>query len=153
MKRFEKFFFQGDVAILKLPAEFKLSETRKEVPARNGRLVLQEGEVTGHFHAIDTMQRPAAPPQLSDEEIDALAHKAVPQVATARLYKDDTLTQALVKDNMINTSGLVVGYLLVEGGPMDVTHDEHSAIKVPPGLYYVGSQRQWDSEQERRIAD
>jgi hypothetical protein len=41
---------QGD--ILLVPVK-NLPDGLKEVPRQNGRIVLAEGEVTGHFHAIE----------------------------------------------------------------------------------------------------
>ena len=43
--------FQGDVAIVPVPKGIAISE-HDEIKPVAGRLILQEGEVTGHHHAI-----------------------------------------------------------------------------------------------------
>lgn len=47
---------QGDVLILSVD---KVPDKLEEIPHKGGRIVLAEGEVTGHFHAID------APPSVA----------------------------------------------------------------------------------------
>ena len=43
--------FQGDIAIISMPKTIKIATT-DEVKPRDGRLIIQEGEATGHHHAI-----------------------------------------------------------------------------------------------------
>ncbi|HEX3049816.1 MAG TPA: hypothetical protein VHP83_04110 [Aggregatilineaceae bacterium] len=37
--------------------------------------------------------------------------------------------------------------------PVDVEHQEHAPITLPPGLYRVVRQREYDPEENRRVAD
>ena len=49
---------QGDIVIFRVPDDLVIV-TSDEIAPRAGRLILAEGEVTGHHHAI-TLERPAA---------------------------------------------------------------------------------------------
>lgn len=42
---------QGDVCLFRIPDHIKI-DTSDEISAKNGRLILAEGEITGHHHAI-----------------------------------------------------------------------------------------------------
>lgn len=108
---------QGDVLVFgdrKLPAGHPLPR------GRDGRVVLAEGETTGHFHAID----------------------AKPGVC--ELYADDSV--ASVPDAMQMLSGLIPDRVLViavDKAP-PLTHDEHSAHVITKGNKTVRIQMQWD---------
>ena len=43
--------FQGDIAIIPMPSTIAIA-TSYEIKPRDGRLIIQEGEVSGHHHAI-----------------------------------------------------------------------------------------------------
>jgi hypothetical protein len=45
-------FRQGDVLLTKIDKDVDLS-TAKPIKPRNGRLILAEGEATGHHHSVD----------------------------------------------------------------------------------------------------
>lgn len=141
---------QGDVCLFKLPDDVKI-DTSDEIAAHDHRLILAEGEITGHHHAI-WLRNP--PVMFRDDgvarEIEAAA--SVP-TATARLYRDPKAINALVRAGELTTAALAIGLLVVEGDYMTLTHDEHDAIRIPPGRYYVGGQQEWDSAQARRVAD
>src|ERR1700737_1207787 len=47
--------FQGDVSIIPIPAGISISVLEEISPVK-GRLILQEGEVSGHHHAIELRQ-------------------------------------------------------------------------------------------------
>jgi hypothetical protein len=78
-----------------------------DVPREAGRLVLAEGEATGHAHAID------------DE--------------SARLVSDGEAEEL---------------YLLVYGSrPVWLQHDEHDPLEIPPGIYQVVRQREYQEQE------
>lgn len=142
---------QGDVVLFRVPDGLKIS-TAKEISPRDGRLVLAEGEVTGHHHAIWMKHLSVA--YFHDEALarEMVTPTAAP-VATAKLYRDASAVQALVSDKELTTDTLAIGFLIVEGGPVSLTHDEHDGIRIPVGRYYVGGQREWDAAAERRVQD
>lgn len=140
---------QGDVEIFPIPDAIKL-DTSDEIAPRGHHLILAEGEVTGHHHGIKLPQ----PVMLHDE---ALARAAVAKTplpaATAKLYRDPRAVDALVRAGEITHGRLNIGFLVIEGGPVVLRHDEHEAVRIPPGRYYVGGQSEWDAAEERRVQD
>ena len=141
---------QGDVILFRLPASFPFS-TADAVAPRDNRLILAEGEVTGHHHAIKLVPEPV---RFRD---DALARElmaaAQPVAGIARLYRDGEAVQRLVRSGDLETVRLAIGFLVVEGGPVVLRHDEHDAIRIPAGRYYVGGQQEWDAAEARRVQD
>lgn len=117
-------FRQGDIFFEQLP---EVPKGFRYDPSRNmeGRIVLAEGEVTGHFHEIA-------------EDLD-----------TVVLAPEDT---AAIDD-------LILHVRRPEGAT--VTHPEHGPITLPPGLWKVGRQREYEhgsitreeQERARRVAD
>lgn len=144
--------FQGDVAIIPVPAGWTVA-TNDEVKPIAGRLILQEGEVTGHHHAIRVPGRPQ--PAMFHDEARARAAEAAqePAAPTARLFRDDALVRRMVSDGPLARADLIVGFLQVEHGPVVVSHEEHDPIRVPPGLYAVGRQVESAGAEERVVAD
>lgn len=167
MKDFEQ-VFQGDVWLMRLPDSMNISQ-ESELPKKFGKLVLQEGEMTGHHHYVDAgvMDRPAE--DFSDEVFDkvnadidvnsvfkgsafeSLGEKRAP--ATAKLFSATKIAEELVKNQTLLRADLVVGLLEIAGGPMSVLHQEHSSIQLPPGRYIVGRQIESVAGEERRVAD
>ena len=91
---------QGDVLLEQIdamPQELPL----REVPRHGGRVVLAEGEATGHFHAI------AAP-----------------------------------NAQLLEAPGSMHRFLQLDD-PCDLTHEEHSTIRLPQGCYRVRLQREY----------
>jgi hypothetical protein len=144
---------QGDVCLFRVPSALKLSTT-DEIAPRDGRLILAEGEVTGHHHAIGL--RMPQPAMLHD---DALARATISKVTkkativSAKMYRDPAAVHVLQRAGELTDAGLCIGFLIVEGAPVALDHDEHDTIVVPPGRYYVGGQREMDADQERMVAD
>lgn len=159
--------FQGDVAIVPVPAGIKIEMT-DEIRPVDGRLILQEGEVTGHHHAISLEPkgrernfRPADA-AVADPFAGATSglrdrlrgkQRAEPAVATAHLYRDRDAARSMVAAGILDRDDLCVGFLVVKGGSVVVRHEEHDAIKVPPGSYYVGRQIESAGAEERRVED
>lgn len=155
--------FQGDVAIVPMPADIAIART-DEVAEVDGRLILQEGEVTGHHHAITPTRyfRPATPivgdPAMATRSPRlrrALGGKAkeAPVRAVARLFRDPAAVQELARRGILTRTDLAVGCLVIEGGPVTVTHEEHDGISLPEGNYYVGRQVESAGAEERRVED
>lgn len=146
--------YQGDVAIIPVPAGWALDKSQP-IPPVAGRLILQEGEISGHHHAIALLERPAG--VVRSAAAEALMAEAIAgriAVPTAALYRDDALARRMAgNDGPLTRSDLVVAFLLVEHGPMTVSHEEHDAIRLPPGLYLVGRQVESAGEEERRVSD
>lgn len=149
--------FQGDVSIFPVPA--KLADTLStidEVHPISGRLILQEGEVTGHHHAVyfrdDGLARHAEASAIAASALASATARPV-KIGTARLYRDPALAQSMVRAGPLVRADLVVGFLHVEGAPIVVRHEEHDGIRVPPGLYCIGRQVESAGAEERRVAD
>lgn len=97
---------QGDVLIFKAEAK---PEGLKPVKAKNGRLILAEGEATGHHHSVGA--------------------------DVAELFQDGSKLFMEVKDTTT------------------VTHQEHGAIEIAPGMYWVVRQREYDAGEVRKVRD
>jgi hypothetical protein len=144
---------QGDVEIFRLPDSVRLN-LADEVRPRDRRLILAEGELTGHHHAIWLPQ----PVMFRD---DGLARELAPELAaetqapagTARLYRDPSAIRQLIELGELDHERLAIGLLIVEGAPVVLRHDEHDAVRISPGRYYVGGQNEWNAAEERRVAD
>lgn len=153
--------FQGDVSIVPIPPDIAIATTEEISPVK-GRLILQEGEVSGHHHAVDLRQRNfqmqpretgdpllAASPKLRT----ALGGMAREQAGTAKMYRDDRAVAEMVRRNILTRSDLAIGCLVVESGSMAVTHEEHDGISLPPGRYLIGRQVESAGAEERVVAD
>jgi len=152
---------QGDVILFRIPDSITI-DTSDEIAPRDHRLILAEGEVTGHHHAIWLRNPPAmfrddgSGSGISIDETNAAIARAIAArntTGTARLYRDPSAIRALVRAGELTTDRLAIGILIVEGGPVCLSHDEHDAIRIPPGRYYVGGQQEWNAAEARRIAD
>lgn len=150
---------QGDVLLFRIPDSIKL-DTSDEIAPRDNKLILAEGEVTGHHHAIwfaPTMFR-ANEGDGGGIDTSAMISKATKkntrdQAGTAKLYRDPAAIRALVAARELTTDRLAIGILVIERAPMVLRHDEHDAIRIPVGRYYVGGQMEWDAGEARRVAD
>lgn len=147
--------FQGDVSIVPVPAKLAAGiSTVDEIKPVAGRLILQEGEVTGHHHAVyfrdDGLARHA---EAADLTASALAAAGASKAGSARLYRDPALAQQMVRNGPLARADLVVGFLCVEGGPVTIRHEEHDGIRVPTGLYCIGRQVESAGAEERRVVD
>lgn len=147
--------FQGDVAIVPIPDSIAKRLSRsEEIKPIHGRLILQEGEVSGHHHAIALMERPADmqwSPAVDALMADALAGRI--ELPNAKMFRDASLINELVHAKLLTRSDLAVGVLVVSGGPMTVSHEEHDSIRLPVGSYYIGRQVESAGAEERRVAD
>jgi len=153
--------FQGDIAIIRVPDGIAIA-TAEEIMPTDGRLIIQEGEVSGHHHAIEL---PRArhfrddTRQLGDPSVATRDRKlrrafgGKRKTAIARLYRDPRAVDAMRRKGILTRGDLAIGCLVVEGEPAVVTHEEHDGIRLPPGCYYVGRQVESAGAEERVVAD
>lgn len=150
--------YQGDVPIVKLDAKYSSALKRNyEMIERDGRLILAEGELTGHHHHIKTETTFSAEQTaglIAKSLAKSKAKAALKQdVTSARMYKDSELVARLVKDGVLLRDDLAIGFLEVTGDSVVVEHQEHDGIRLPTGLYYIGSQVESAGAEERKVAD
>jgi hypothetical protein len=149
--------FQGDVAIVAVPSELAGKLTRhEEISARDNRLILAEGEVTGHHHEIYLLRNIPKYHDTAlsaDVKVDAKMKKFLPQQGKAKLFRCNELASAMQGAGVLTRTDLTVGFLEVTEAPVEIRHQEHDAIRVPEGLYYVGRQIESVGAEERRVAD
>ena len=156
--------FQGDVAIIPIPSDIKIGRTDEMQPV-DGKLILQEGELTGHHHHI-VIPRPAVSggddptKPISTKRTmkgvegvisDALAGKI--DVPTAKLFRDPAVAVEMQRRGILARTDLAVACLVVEHGPMVVSHQEHNGIRLPVGSYLIGRQIESAGQEERVVAD
>jgi hypothetical protein len=154
--------FQGDVAIVALPAGLKFS-TADEFKPVNGNLVVQEGELTGHHHHIPVARNFHQQAQVAGDPVmnfrDTRLAKALGGKAKkiaegiARMFRDQSVADQLVRAKVLTRTDLMIGVLSVEGAPVTLKHQEHDAIRIPVGSYYVGRQVESAGAEERVVRD
>ena len=152
--------FQGDVSIIPIPADIAIS-TIEEISPVKGRLILQEGEVSGHHHAVDLRQKhfQTQPRETGDPLMatrDPKLKKALggmSKIGSARMYHDPAVANEMVRRGILTRTDLAIGCLVVEGAPMAVTHEEHDGISLLPGQYLIGRQVESAGAEERVVAD
>ena len=166
--------FQGDVSLIPLAAGIVIDMSDEIAPV-DCRLILQEGEVTGHHHAI-TLPRRGALENINVEVerlmSDALAGKIA--LPSARMFRDPKVAAEMQRRGILTRTDLIVGVLIIEMGPMALTHEEHDAIRNPAGTgrtvhpdlsvwgggysyqegrYLVGRQVESAGAEERKVRD
>jgi hypothetical protein len=149
--------FQGDVTIIPIPDDVAIA-TNEEIPPVEGRLIIQAGERSGHHHAIDLFNRFARfrddglARSLSSKSgaLRTQAPAGAPR-ATAHFYRDAAAARLMVTRGLLTRSDLAIGCLVVQGGAVVITHEEHDGIRVPPGNYLVGRQIEGSLQGEPRM--
>ncbi len=146
--------FQGDVSIIPIPKNIKINRSDEIAPV-DGRLILQEGEVSGHHHAITLLERPASPVKTSKAVQDLMSDAQAGKIAipTAKLYRDSVAVEAMRSAGIITRVDLAVAILIVETGPMCLSHEEHDTIRIPVGKYLIGRQIESAGAEERVVVD
>jgi hypothetical protein len=105
---------QGDILIIPI-AKRELPKGLTEVKRdKRGRLVLAEGETTGHCHAI--LDNPAV--LFRQADLDEMADR----------------------------------FLMVEE-EVELVHEEHGTITLPPGAHLVRHKREYQPEAIQRVVD
>lgn len=153
--------FQGDVAIIPIPAGITIATT-DEIKPIDGRLIIQEGEMTGHHHAI---RLPASQSRRFRQETRELGDPSVSTgnaklrklfgkpVGTAHLYRDREVANEMVRRGLLTRADLAVACLVVKDGPVTISHEEHDGIRVPVGNYLIGRQVESAGAEERVVSD
>lgn len=115
---------QGDVILFRIPDHVVIN-AEDEIAAHKGRLVLAEGEVTGHHHAIwlrgVTMFRDdgAGSGGVSEHDTAAMLATATKTAeGTAKLYRDDAAVRALIASGELEHGRLAIGILVVSDAPV-----------------------------------
>ena len=122
---------QGDVLLTLVNA---LPTGCVDVPNDKGRIVLAYGEVTGHAHAIaDHTQF------LGDTSAQATE---IADAAIARAKTKARLLQAPNGDRFLEVTETV-----------NLTHEEHTAHTIPPGIYRLPTQVEYSPAELRQVAD
>jgi hypothetical protein len=131
---------QGDVALVLVT---KLPEGCAEIPNDRGRIVLAYGEVTGHAHAITDHRRLTRDAAIRIGALDAAEHAeaiaaelAEAAIARARLLVAPNGQRYLQVDEQVT-----------------LTHEEHTAHVIPPGIYHLPTQVEYTPAELRRVAD
>lgn len=127
--------FQGDIFIMPVPEGIVIAPTF-EIKPRDGRLIIQEGEVSGHHHAVDVLDRPKAKPVKAlraAEKImaDAVAGKIA--LPAPRMFRDDAAVQNMFRRGFLTRTDLAIGFLVIDAGDQLVVHEEHNAIRCEGG--------------------
>lgn len=117
---------QGDVLLTPVAA---LPAGCVEVPNDRGRIVLAYGEVTGHAHAIADHRQAFVPSARAVELADAA-------IARAKLWSAPNGQR----------------YLQVTE-PVTLSHEEHTAHTIPPGIYQLPVQVEYSPTELRQVAD
>ena len=108
--------------------------------------------MTGHHHAIRYGLSEVA--RFRDDGLARdMAYVAGAAIGTASLVRDTASLNALVAVGCLTRTDLAIGFLLVDGGPVDLIHPEHSTIRLPEGHYYVGRQVESAGAEERKVQD
>ena len=113
---------QGDVLLVPIA---KLPANCTEVPLDRGRIVLADGEVTGHAHAIADHHNTARAAEIADAAI-----------ARARLWRAQNGERFLEVREAVT-----------------LRHEEHSPHVLPPGIYKLPVQMEYEPAELRRVAD
>lgn len=121
---------QGDVLIVPVKA---LPAGCVEVPNDRNRIVLAYGEVTGHAHAIADHRVHQPRPGAAGEIADAAIARAQ---AKARLWQAPSGERFLEVTHQVN-----------------LTHEEHTAHAIPPGIYRLPVQVEYTPSELRRVED
>lgn len=152
--------FQGDVAIIPVPAGIDISFAHEIKPV-DGKLILQEGELTGHHHHIKLRERNF---RQTAQQIDPVLNvrdtslrkkfggartmkatelaKAIEQAPGAKMYRDLTAVQKMASMSVKASNGkmapvltrpdLFVGFLIIPNSEI-VGHQEHDSIQLLGG--------------------
>lgn len=156
--------FQGDVSIIPIPAGIAIGR-HDEIKAVKGRLILQEGEVTGHHHAIAVgkARNFQAQPRETGDPLLATRDPALRRAfgsagraettGIARMYRDAAAVNEMVRRGILTRADLAIGCLVVEGAPVALAHEEHDTIEIPPGQYVIGRQIESAGAEERIVRD
>lgn len=123
---------QGDV-LLRWVEEIPAAAT--PVEPIHGRLILAEGEVTGHHHSIAVVER-------SPGETRARDAGALPPLPEGGVPLDLPRLLALGDERYLDLPR-----------PAELEHQEHATLLLPEGRYQVLQQREYHPAGLRQVAD
>jgi hypothetical protein len=137
---------QGDVLLTPVAS---LPAGCQAVPLDKGRIVLAYGEVTGHAHAIaDHGQTTAKITQQAALNV-AEKHRAAGRAVE---IADRAIQRARARAKLWRAPD-GARYLEVRE-PVSLTHEEHTAHTLPPGIYRLPTQVEYVArELARQVAD
>lgn len=149
-------YFQGDIGFIPLAAFGKSAgdvSRVKRLRTTANRVLIQEGEITGHHHGIWFMPQPA---HLHDGALARAVADTSEINVGAQLFHDDALASSLGLD----ARAPIIGFLVAET-PVTIRHasadgkptNEHDDIQLPSGGYLVTGKREWTAGDERRVQD
>lgn len=152
--------YQGDIGFVPLEHLGKtVADVKRDmrIRAHDSRLLIQEGELTGHHHGVWFMPRPV---YLRDDGMAAsLAEQSTINV-TAQLFEDHALTADLIRTGKLQDGAPVIGYLVADAD-ITIQHasadgkptGEHGDVKRESGGYVVLGKREWTAGDQRRVED
>jgi len=123
---------QGDVQLQQVAA---LPKGCTALPPEGNRIVLAHGEVTGHAHAIydHIQQERQATPGAAGE---------IAEAAIARAKSKAQLWRAADGIRYLEVTETVT-----------LKHEEHTQHTLPPGIYKLPVQMEYEPKELRRVAD
>lgn len=147
-------YFQGDIGFVPLALFGKTAadvSRNKRLRAHDARLLIQEGESTGHHHGVW-----ANVAMFRDDGLARAVADTAPTIITAQLFEDASLAGRLGLD----TGAPVIGFLIAETD-VSIQHatadgkltGEHDTLNLPSGGYVVLGKREWTAGDQRRVAD
>ncbi|MCW1959833.1 MAG: hypothetical protein KIH64_015065 [Mycobacterium sp.] len=136
---------QGDVQLQPVSV---LPEGCTEIPAEGNRIVLAHGEVTGHAHAIyDHLATAATHGAVAGE----LARQRGEAPAAANEIADAAIARARTKARLWRAPS---GERFLEvKETVTLRHEEHTAHTLPPGIYQLPTQMEYEPAELRRVQD
>jgi len=126
-----KHYRHGDILLIKidkLPKNIKF-KTKKDK-------VILKGEVTGHAHRLEGKTKIL-------EIAEQIANNGIEAWNRYRLIVNTPIVR--LKDN-------VISYAVVDA-PAELTHEEHSTITIPSGIYEIRRQREYDADYIKFVED
>ncbi|MBK7005724.1 MAG: hypothetical protein IPH37_11765 [Burkholderiales bacterium] len=138
---------QGDVLLVPISA---IPPGCTDVALEGGRIVLMHGEVTGHAHAIadhiDRICRTASANATTDTDTGNTA-----QWQDAARMASNAITQARHRARLLESPD-GQRYLEVTA-PVTLRHEEHTAHRIPAGLYALPVQMENTAQRMRQVRD
>ena len=127
-----KHYRHGDILLIKID---KLPENIK-FKTRRSKVILK-GEVTGHAHRLK-----------GSAKILEVAEKIV----NTGFYLPNGLEITAGPFTVSPVDKQIIGYAVVDA-PAELTHEEHNTIIIPPGIYEIKRQREYDANYIKYVED
>ena len=129
-----KHYRHGDILLIKID---KLPENIK-FKIRRSKVILK-GEVTGHAHRLE-----------GNAKILEVAERIANPGFKLANGIEITTGPIPIPINRVRTQ--TIGYAVVDS-PTELTHEEHSTITIPAGIYQIRRQREYDADYIRFVED